>query len=307
LWLRWSPDGKVLRFTLFAEPASNVFQSTTRYGITNLSGALWEVSADGTNLHALLPRWNNPPNEYGGNWTLDGKYFVFQSTRNGVTNLWAIREKGSLFQKARLEPVQLTSGPMNLGSPVPSNDGKKLFAIGGLPRGQLARYDSRSQQFVPYLSGISAEGVDFSRDGAWVAYVAIPEGTLWRCKVDGSEQLQLSFPPMQAALPRWSPDGKRIAFMGAAQTVKIYSVSPEGGSPEPMMPGEKNEWDPTWSPDGNWLAFWSVVSGKPDTSARTIRLLDLRTHQVSMLPGSQGLYSPRWSPDGRYIAALRGR
>jgi Tol biopolymer transport system component len=35
-----------------------------------------------------------------------------------------------------------------------------------------------------------------------------------------------------------------------------------------------------------------------------IRVLDLRTHQVSELPGSEGLYSPRWSPNGRYICAL---
>jgi Tol biopolymer transport system component len=199
-WLRWSPDGVRLRFTLAANPFTNL-------------GSLWEVSADGTNLHPLLPGWNDPPAECCGSWTPDGKYFVFQSRRNGTAHLWALREKGSLFRRATSEPVQLTTGPMNLGRPVPSKDGKKLFVVGGLPRGQLVRYDSKSHEFLPYLSGISAEGVDFSRDGAWVAYVAFPGATLWRSKLDGSERLQLSFPPMQAGLPRWSPDGKRIAFM----------------------------------------------------------------------------------------------
>ena len=38
-------------------------------------------------------------------------------------------------------------------------------ASGWQPRGELVRYDSKSRQLVPYLSGISAMGLDFSRDG----------------------------------------------------------------------------------------------------------------------------------------------
>jgi len=58
------------------------------------SMSLWEVALDGTRLHPLLPGWSDPPAEFSGNWTPDGKYFVFQSER--VANertLWAIREK----------------------------------------------------------------------------------------------------------------------------------------------------------------------------------------------------------------------
>jgi serine/threonine protein kinase len=40
---------------------------------------------------------------------------------------------------------------------------------------------------------------------------------LWRSKLDGSERLQLAFAPMQAATPRWSPDGNRIAFSTRTQ------------------------------------------------------------------------------------------
>ena len=67
---------------------------------------------------------------------------------------------------------------MNNSGPVPSADGKRLFVIGAQLRGELARYDRKSGEFVPYLSGISADGVDFSKDGKWVVYVEYPDGTL---------------------------------------------------------------------------------------------------------------------------------
>jgi Tol biopolymer transport system component len=97
-----------------------------------------------------------------------------------------------------------------------SADGKKLFVIGEQSRGELVRYDRRTGQFLPYLSGISAHGVSFSPDGKWLAYVTYPESTLWRSRADGTERLQLTFPPNVAYQPYWSPDGKTIAFAGAA-------------------------------------------------------------------------------------------
>src|SRR5438094_3144560 len=199
-WPRWSPDQKRLRFTLL--------NPKTR------TSSLWEVSADGASLHPLLSGWNNPPNECCGTWTPDRKYFLFQATRNGRSDIWAMREAGSWLRKGSQEPVQLTYGPLNFLGPVPSKDGKRLFAIGSQPHGELVRYDAKSGQFVPYLGGISADHVSFSKDGQWVAYFAFPEGNLWRSKIDGSERLQLTFAPMQAWLPRWSPDGKQIAFQG---------------------------------------------------------------------------------------------
>ncbi|MGI8959018.1 MAG: TolB family protein [Bryobacteraceae bacterium] len=166
--------------------------------------AIWEGSADVMGLHPLLPGWNQPPAECCGNWTPYGKYFVFQATRKGRTEIWAIREQYCLlgsFRKAGREPVQLTAGQLNSLAPAPSSDGKKLYVIGQQLRGELARYDSKSREWVPYLAGISAEFVDFSRDGRWVTYVSFPDSALWRSRIDGSDRLQLTFGPMQASTP----------------------------------------------------------------------------------------------------------
>jgi serine/threonine protein kinase/Tol biopolymer transport system component len=292
-WARFSPNGGVLRFFVSDPKTTN-------------SQSLWEVRSDGTNLHPLLPGWNNPPAECCGSWTPDGKYYVFESTRNNRTDIWAIREKRRLFGSPKPEPIRLTSGPMNFLGPAPSKDGKRLFVIGSQRRGELVRYDVKSGEFVPYLGGISADTVDFSRDGQWMTYVAYPEGTLWRSKLDGSERLQLTFPPLIAYLPRWSPDARQIAFQGftPAKPWTMYLVSAEGGSLEQIATGLG---DLGWTADGKSLVYSNIspVSQGGVGSKLAIHIMDLRTHQLSILPDSEGLYSPRASPDGRYIAALR--
>ena len=291
--LRWSPDARMLRFT----------------AVKDQLGSLWEVSADGTDLHPLFaagnsPRGNDRTDECCGAWTPDGKYFVYTSIRDGMATIRALRETRGLFDRTRSEPVQLTAGPMHFWGPSPSVDGKRLFVVGQQPRGELMRYDSASQRFVTFLSGISAEGLDFSRDGKWVAYVTFPEGVLWRSRVDGRERLQLTGLPMKASLPRWSPDGKLIVFSASTpgKPWKISLIPANGGSPEPLISGEHDELDEldaNWSPDGESLVFGEL--GWTPTSS--IYVLNMQTRQVSTLHGPKGLFSPRWSPDGRFIAA----
>jgi len=192
--------------------------------------------------------------------------------------------------------------------PVPDKDGKRLFAVGQKKRIELLRYDIKAGQFVPFLSGISGAQVDVSRDGQWVAYISYPDNMLWRSKLNGSERLQLTYPPMAAALPRWSPDGKRIAFrtLIPGKSSKIFIVPANGGTSEEVVSEDRGEVDPAWSPDGNSLIFGRLRTLEPGipASSRAIYMVNLITHQISTLPGSEGLFSPKWAPDGRYLAAM---
>jgi Tol biopolymer transport system component len=108
----------------------------------------------------------------------------------------------------------------------------------------------------------------------------------------------------QTVLPRWSPDGQVIAFMGRhfGQKWGIFTVAATGENLHALSFGNRNEGDPDWSPDGAQLVFGNVM-GPSDTIA--IYILDLRTRHVSTVTGSTDHFSPRWSPDGRFIVAMR--
>ncbi len=289
-WFRWSPDGKLLRFT-----TANVAKPNS----------IWEVTSSGGNLHPVLPEWAGLSHQHGS-WTPDGKYFLFQAFHENRMDLWAIREKGDFFHKLNLNPVQLTAGPMGFSGLQVSTDGARIYAVGVQPRGELVRYDSKSQQFIPYLGGPSVTDVTFSPDGQWVAYTTVPDGTLWRSRSDGSEKLQLTSGPRFAVSPSWSRDGRRIAFVSNdSGTSAVYIVPFEGGTAQQAAAVEGSGARPSWLPDGKRVVFQDNV-GAPKSA---VKVVDLTTSQITPLPSSPALIFPVCSPDGRYIAAtsLEGR
>ena len=291
-WLRWSPDGRVLRFTML-----DSLHHTT---------ALWQINRDGGNAHSLLPGWNNPPAECCGSWTADGRYFVFQSTRNGSSNLWQIDEAPGLLTQR--DPVQITNGPLSYQGPVPARSDDRVFFIGLNTRSELLGYDDKAGIFSPYASNLSnAARVEFSRDQKWVAWIQQDNGLLWRSRLDGSQRVQLTERPMQVFMMHWSPDGRKILMMGRepGKMWRIYTVNVDGSGLQPLLNEDRNEADPDWSPDGQQIVFGRLPElMSMESQPRAIYLLDLRTKKMTEVPGSRGLFSPRWSPNGRYIAAL---
>jgi len=280
--MAWSPDGNTIRFSK--------------------DGLLWEISAEGTNLRQLLPGWGKSPTQWSGDWSLDGRFFFVADGQ-----IWLLQNGRGFGSSRSASPSQLTFGPTVWDRPISSPDGKKIFASGRTRRGELVRFDTKSDQFKPFLNGISAEFVGFSSDGKSVAYVSFPEGILWRANPDGSNPIQLTEPPFYPKSVRWSPNGSQIAFVNrtADAVDAIFVIFSDGsGTPHRILPADRQaETDPSWSPDGQKIAF--STSPNVGASAKSdLRIFDIAANNATAIPGSEGLLVPRWSPNGHLISAM---
>lgn len=103
-----------------------------------------------------------------------------------------------------------------------------------------------------------------SPDGRWVAYTVgvvnkAENKTLthiFKVKLDGSDQQQLTKGTASHIQPRWSPDGKHIAYVTGGQ---IWVMEEDGDDAKKVTSISTGAGGPVWSPDGKWIAFGSEV------------------------------------------------
>jgi Tol biopolymer transport system component/DNA-binding winged helix-turn-helix (wHTH) protein len=288
-WIRWAPDDSALRFTLTD---------------TRSSTSLWEVLPDGTGPRRLLSDWHGDAQPCCGEWSPDGRHFLFLAYKDGRSDIWVRRESHRSW-RTEPDPVRLTSGPLNVYSVIFSRDGERLFAVGAQAQGRLVKFNLVTRQVEPFV--VDAGQVAFSPDRQWIAYVASSDGTLWRSRVNGTEALQLTTPSLQVGWPSWSPDGKQVAFIGhgRGRPYKLYVVPSSGGGVLQLLSGDRQEIDPSWSPDGTAIMF----GRPPDVLAepgmpKAIYVLNLKSGKTTTLPGSDDMFGPRWTPDGRFVVAM---
>jgi len=281
----FSPDSKRIRVT--------ISRGTLEDDITRI----WELDVDGSNPHVLaLPEhWPPDSDVYAGMWTMGGKHFIFDSSRDGSNNIYEYIEPWSHVWR-KPYAVRLTPEQPEVIATAPSRDGDGLFVVGRTAQGAMHFYDEKEKRFVPYLGGLAAVQFVISPDRKWMVYSDYPRGYLWRCRLDGSDKLQLTNSLSQ--MPTWSPDSRWIAY---SDWNELYRVSVDGGTPEKLTSEGFQEVLPSWSPDGKAIYF----NDYPIAGHFRIRILDLATGKVSTMPGSDGYYAPRWSPDGQYLAATQ--
>jgi Tol biopolymer transport system component/DNA-binding winged helix-turn-helix (wHTH) protein len=285
----WSPDGGLIRFS-----AQNPLSSQT---------VAWEVRPEGGGLKQTPADWGGGKYTPSG-WTPDGLIGLFAADGD----YWATVYQHFPFWTLTGSPIKLTNGEPEFYNPVRVQTSSEFYAIGIDRLGELERFDLAVKGWIPLLDGLSAECVEYSPDRQRIAYITYPQRILWVRQADGSRPIQLTSQPMVAAIPRWSPDGMRVVFMGRSsrdKPMKAWIADPEVGSVEPAVPSDRgSEADPSWSPDGKHLIF-ALRDRTATGEAPYIRIVDLQTGAVSKFPGSDNLFAPRWSPDGTVLAALQ--
>lgn len=125
----------------------------------------------------------------------------------------------------------------------------------------------RAITFEDLISMHRVSGPQISPDGKWIAYeVATPDlaanrtvRDIWIVGAAGGEARPLTSGGSDTR-PRWSPDGKKLAFLSSRDgTPQVFWITPEGGDASrltSLSTGADNE---VWSPDGKSLAFTSSV------------------------------------------------
>ena len=290
--LNWSHHGQRLRFVLAGQSGKSM---------------LWgELSGDGMTTATIRPLpssmvWN-------GDWTasaLDDAYFVEAQLPIAERNpVWLVRYGSRWWEPPlRLAPLPFIQGALH-GIAFSPERSRLLVLSKPEDRTSFVSFDPRHQTFRQILPGVSGSFLDYSPDGRWVTYVSIPENSLWLSHADGSDPRELTFPPNSVELPRWSPDGKQIAYMARQPGLpwRIYVLRLDTGETREASDGNDEQGAPTWSSDGRFISYGNVEC--EGTGSCAIHRINLATGSVQTLPDSDGLFTARWSPNGRFIAAL---
>ena len=142
--------------------------------------------------------------------------------------------------------------------------GATLVATGAVPVGAQQK---RPITFKDLAAVHRLSGPQISPDGKWIAYeVGTPNleanrvaHDIWLVPADGGEARQITRGGSDTR-PRWSPDGKRIAFLSSRDgEQQIYWINLDGGDANKLSSLSGGADNQLWSPDGKWIAFVSSV------------------------------------------------
>jgi len=274
-------------------------------------GGIFVVMPDGTGPRQLTPG----PSDDRATWSPDGTAVAYESIQPDATsNLMVMSADGGRV-------VRLVDHLTNFGNIVWSADSRRV-AVSGRIAGTvddhlyLAWADGSG---TTVLGGPDVTGQDpsFSPDGTEIAFKRVfpclcRADALWLIGVDGSNLRELwsqqgSGEYVQNALwnTAWSPDGKRLAFLGAGLDGRfdVYVINADGTDARDITNSPEDEFWPAWSPDGTRIAF--AWMGLPGNNQGELVVTDPDGSNPVHLPLGSPINSntPVWSPDGTRILA----
>lgn len=258
--------------TLLSDPAVSPGEQRIAWVETRLhkdddtyKAAIWIANAEGENARQLT---SGAHRDTGPIWSPDGKHLVFVSNRPVAeqkkdestdkesgkppsSQLWTIDPDGG-------EALQLTSHPAGASSPCWSPDGRRVAFVASDSVDEEATYEA------PVTIGVHADeivvnDIRYRSDGRGLIETF---AHIWAVDVATKTMAQLTTGDVRDSSPKWSPDGRTVAFLGdrgpdrrrgSAQTVQL--VPANGGDVRTIGPEDAVFGSLAWSPDGTRIAF----------------------------------------------------
>jgi TolB protein len=228
-------------------------------------------------------------------WSPNRKHIAFLSDRSGAPTIWLMDAAG-LSEKAAF-PGE--GGPVTSFFWAPDSN-RISYQAGSGSDSRILIGDIRTGRATPLSQAArQAELGGWSPDGAWVLYASFEDGDrgIRRHNPGGVDEVRIS--KGDDFSPRWSPDGKRVAFnrRTADGSVWIVVADPDGKSERVISMGRHQDTDFSWSPDGKRLVFISDRDGNPEVYIATA---DAKT--VARLTSNRASEEePVWSKSGRAV------
>ncbi len=303
----WSPDGHAIAFV----SENSQYAGALELG-NHAPSSIWVLSLDGSTPHEIVeagatnhsPAWISP------------RRLLFVSDREGARDLYALDLDPSYSSVA--PPVRLTTG-LDLLTVGVSRDGTRVVYDRPILVANLWRVPVPPSSDAPIPISLAErltsghqfiETLRVSPDGEWIAFDSDLNGNhdVFKMRVDGGEQLQLTTHPADDFAPSWSPTRDEIAFYSFRDGTRDVFVMDRLGLLQTRVTGQPgSEAFPSYSPDGRAMSLQYAPLPEGDSGVTAMLALIGRERgsarwSAPTIVMEDPVQVPRWSPTGPVIA-----